>query len=52
MNKRIIITGIICITLLEIIALCKGIDGALLTMVVAVLAAAIGVTIPTPKVMQ
>lgn len=52
MNWKIIITGIICITILEIVAIFKGIDGILLTMVVGIIAAAIGVIIPTPKSLQ
>ena len=49
MKTSIIITGIICITLLEIIALLNGINGVLLTTVIAIIAAAIGVVVPTPK---
>ena len=49
-DLRIIITSIICITALEIIALLKGINGTILTIVVAILAAAIGVAIPTPEI--
>ena len=45
---RIIFLGIICITILEIIALLKGIDGIMLTAVVAIIAAAIGVALPNP----
>jgi len=48
-TPKVIITGIICITALEIIALLKGINGILLTTTIAILAAAIGVVIPTPK---
>ena len=47
--KAIIITGIICIALLEAWALHNGINGTIFTMVIAVIAAAIGVTVPTPK---
>lgn len=52
MNSKIIITGIICITLLEIFALYQGINGRILAAVIAIIAAAIGVTIPTPKVFK
>ncbi len=51
-NQKLIITGIICITILEVIALAKGINGTYLTIAVATIAAAIGVTIPTPKFMK
>lgn len=52
MNKidhNLIIAGIVCIMLLELMALYKGINGTLFTLVIGVIAAAIGVTIPTPK---
>lgn len=49
MKTSVIITGIICITLLEAWALYNGIDGSLFALVVAVIAGAIGVVIPTPK---
>lgn len=52
MKKSIIITGIICITILEAIALAKGINGILLTVVIGVIAGALGVAVPTPKVMR
>jgi len=47
---RIVCTGIFCITALEMFALSKGIDGIILTTVIAVIAGAIGITIPTPKI--
>lgn len=52
MKSNIIITGIICLTLLEAWALYQGIDGALFTLIIAVIAAAIGVAIPTPRFMK
>lgn len=45
----VIITGIICLTLLEIVALSVGINGTLFTFVIALIGLAIGVWIPTPK---
>lgn len=47
---KIVITGIICLTLLEMVALMNGINGTLFTMVVAAIAMSIGVIIPTPKI--
>ena len=47
---RVIITGIICLTGLEIYALSQGIDGTLFTFVIALIAGAIGVTIPAPQI--
>ena len=52
MKKAIIITGLICITFLEAIALAKGINGILLTAVIGVIAAMVGVAVPTPKGLQ
>ena len=45
----IVITGLICLTILEIYALSQGINGTLLTIVIAVIAGAMGIMIPTPK---
>ena len=50
MKTNIVITGIICLTILEIVALINGINGTLFTFVVAIIAGAIGVVIPTPKI--
>ena len=47
---RIVITGIICLTILEVFALMNGIDGTLFTFVVGIIALAIGVTLPQVKV--
>lgn len=45
---RIICTGIIALTGLEVYALSQGINGVLLTSVIAIIGLAIGVTIPNP----
>lgn len=52
MKTSIIITGMICLTALEAWALYLGIDGTLLAIVIAIIAGAIGVVIPTPKFMK
>ena len=52
MKFEIIITAILCITLLEIVALSMGIDGTLLTMVVAALAGLAGLATKTPKILK
>lgn len=49
MKTSVIITGLICLTLLEAFALYNGINGTYFAIVVAVIAGAIGVVIPTPK---
>ena len=51
-DKHIVITGLICITILELIALSLGFNGYLLRVVLVVIAAAIGITIPTPKILK
>mgnify|MGYP003148404840 FL=1 len=45
---RIVSTGIVALAALEMAALYNGINGTLFTIVVAVIGAAIGVTIPNP----
>ncbi len=49
-NWRIVAVGLVCITALEMVALQKGINGVLLTTVIAIIAGAIGVTLPQFKV--
>jgi len=53
MNKKIdwkiIMTGLICITIIELYALHQGINGILLTIVIGIIAAACGVAIPKDK---
>ena len=45
-NKQVVIAGIIALTAIEITALLRGIDGLLLSAIVGIIAAAIGVAIP------
>ena len=45
---RVICTGIIAITAMEIVALIKGFNGILLTTVIGIVAIAIGVSIKNP----
>jgi len=49
MPKMTVITGIICLAALEGLAIIKGIDGIMFTTIVAVIALAIGITIPGIK---
>ena len=49
---RIVIAGIAALTLLEIVALLQGINGTLLSIVIAVIGLAIGITIPIPKILK
>ncbi len=45
----IVVCGMVCLTLVEMFALSKGINGTFLGIYIAVIAGAIGVIIPTPK---
>jgi len=49
---RHICVGIICLTLLELFALYKGINGFVLTAVIAIIATSIGVAIPANKLVK
>ena len=50
--KWVIITGIFCVTLLELAWMYLGHNGASLMLCIGIIAAAIGITIPTPKALQ
>ena len=50
--KWTICVGLICLTIIECYALSKGINGTLMLLVVAAIAGAIGVSIPTPNFMK
>ncbi len=49
---RIVCIGIVCITVLELFALSQGINGTILSIVIAILALAIGITIPLDKIIR
>ena len=46
---RIVCTGLVCLTALEIFALSMGINGTLLKIVLIVIAGVIGITVPLDK---
>lgn len=46
---RIVVCGIICLTVLEVVALYNGINGTLFSLVVMIIGLAIGVTLPQVK---
>ena len=46
-EKQIVITGLLAITILEFTALMNGIDGTLFALVIGIIALAIGVAVPT-----
>ncbi len=45
---KVVSTGLICLTVLELYALSQGIDGKLLATVVGIIAVTIGIVIPNP----
>ena len=45
---KIVVIGIICLSAIEICALLNGVNGTLMSLVIAVIGLAIGVTIPNP----
>jgi len=45
---KIMLTGIISLAAIEIMALFKGVDGVSLTLIVGIIALAVGITIPNP----
>ena len=47
-NWKIVCAALVCLTSLEIYALSQGVNGALLTLVIAIIAAIAGITIPSP----
>lgn len=47
-NWKVLCTGLVCITAIELYALNQGMNGLILTTIVAIIAAAIGVVIPNP----
>lgn len=47
-NWKVVVTGIVALTVLEIYALSQGINGLLLATIIAMIGLAIGVTIPNP----
>ena len=51
-EPSIIIAVVIAITLIEITALCNGIDGTLMMVIVAVLAAIGGIAIPSDLIIN
>jgi len=51
-KTSVIITGMCCISILEIVALFKGIDGTLFATVIGALCLLSGLVIPTPRILQ
>ncbi len=51
-NIPVVITGLICITALEIVALLMGLNGTLLKIVLVAIATTIGLKLNTPKFLK
>lgn len=47
-NIQVLITGILCLTLIEMVALLKGIDGTLMSLIVGIIGLAMGLNLPNP----
>ena len=47
---RIVCTGILGLVVLESIALMNGINGTMFSIIIAIIATAVGITIPTPNI--
>lgn len=45
---RVLCIGLLCLTTIELYALSKGINGTLMTFVIAMIGLAIGVALPNP----
>lgn len=45
---RVLCIGLLCLTAIELYALSKGINGTLMTFVIAMIGLAIGVALPNP----
>jgi hypothetical protein len=52
MKGNVIMVAIVCITILEAIALCIGYNGVLLTAIVGVIAGLAGLVTKTPKLLE
>ena len=51
-KTSVIITGMCCTSILEIVALLKGIDGTLFASVIGALCLLSGLVLPTPRILQ
>ena len=51
-NYKITIAALCCLTIVECVALLKGINGVLLTLFVGAICALAGIAAPTPKFLQ
>lgn len=51
-DTRVMMLGILCITVLELYALSQGMNGTLFALVVGLIAASIGVVLPQPKFLK
>jgi len=51
-DSKIVITALICITIIELYALHQGMNGTILSLVLALIAGLAGLILPTPKILQ
>jgi len=51
-DYRIIMCAIICLTILEIVALINGINGTMFSIVLFLIGTLSGIVLPTPKILK
>jgi len=51
-DKKIVIVAIICLTILEICAIFKGINGTMRTVIFTMIGALAGLSMPIPKILK
>ena len=52
MKSNIVITAIVCLTLIELVALFLGINGVLRSAIIVLIAGGAGLLTQTPKILQ
>ena len=52
MKPSVLITGLVCLAVMECVALSNGVNGTLLTFVVGVFAGVMGLSVDRPKVFK
>lgn len=51
-DHKIVCVGLLCITAYGIYAMSQGTNGTLMAVIIGIICTAIGVTIPTPKILK
>ena len=48
-NWKVLCIGIVCLSAIEIVALMKGVDGTIMSLIIGVIGLAMGLTLPQLK---